>query len=75
MNIDPNTGKSDREIGRLKKAAARWLEKNDKRAKRDRKLAKLKDRKDAEQAKRNPALVAEYRRAMLKTGGSTIHRK
>jgi hypothetical protein len=66
-NVPPNTGKTDREVGRLKQAASRWLERNDKQARRVRKPRKLQDRKDAEQAKRNPALVAEYRRAMLKT--------
>ena len=67
MNIPPNTGKSDREIGRLKQSATRWLERNDKQAKKDRKAAKRKDRAAAEQAKRNPALVAAYGRAMLNT--------
>lgn len=67
MNIPPNRGTTPSEIGRLKQSATRWLERNDKQAKQERKAAKRRDRAAAEQAKRNPALVGRYRRAMLKT--------
>ncbi|HXI47161.1 MAG TPA: hypothetical protein VNH39_01135 [Steroidobacteraceae bacterium] len=66
MNIGPNHATPPAEIARRDRAATRWLERNDPQAKKDRKAAKRKTRAAAEQAKRNPALVARYRRAMLK---------
>lgn len=48
---------------RLREQAAAWLKRNDPNFKRDKKRAATKKRKDAEQAKRNPGLVAHYRKA------------
>ncbi len=66
MNIPPNTDPPPGEIKRLNKAASRWLNRNDKKTRNAKKLTKLKDRKDAEQALNNPALVQKYRRLMLR---------
>ena len=59
-STDPKTVKN------LNAAATQWLNRNDGKARNAKKLAKLKDRRDAEQALNNPALVNEYRRLILR---------
>ncbi len=51
MNVPPNTGTSDREVGRLKQAASRWLARHDPSIKREKKIAGFRKQRAARQTR------------------------
>ncbi len=51
MNVRPNQETPPAEIGRLKKAAARWLQRNDPNIKKNKRIAKLRKQRAARQTR------------------------
>jgi hypothetical protein len=64
-NVPPNPAWRDpAEITRRNRQATGWLRAHDKPAKVRRRLAALKAKKDAQQARENPGLIAARRKAL-----------
>jgi hypothetical protein len=51
VNVPPNTGKSDRDLGQLRQAAARWLTRNDPDIEKNKRIAKLRKQRAARQTR------------------------